>query len=105
MITKNNRKIRTSGILGIAAGFLLCAVIMFKAMPLLMIVTRQSKLGFNETVAALEKRIFKHGWVVSGSKPIDMNKSMAKHKVTFKPHVRLVKLCKPEYVKSVLTTA
>jgi uncharacterized protein (DUF302 family) len=29
---------------------------------------------------------------------------MAKHGVEFDPRVKLVKLCKPEYVKSVLTT-
>jgi uncharacterized protein (DUF302 family) len=35
---------------------------------------------------------------------MDMNKSMAKHDVAFGPRVKLVKLCKPEYAKSVLTT-
>ena len=45
-----------------------------------------------------------HGWFVSGGEPIDMNKSMAKHGVIFKPRVKLVKLCKAEYAKSVLTT-
>ena len=33
-----------------------------------------------------------------------MNKSMAKHGVTIKPRVKLVKLCNAEYAKSVLTT-
>jgi len=33
-----------------------------------------------------------------------MNKAMAKHGVTFKPRVKLVKLCKADYAKSVLTT-
>jgi len=69
-----------------------------------MVVTRECKLGFDETVAALEKRIPEHGWVISGDQPIDMNKSMAKHDVTFKPRVKLVKLCEAEYAKSVLTT-
>ena len=86
-------------------GFVLCGITVFAAMPSLMIVARQSKLGFDETVAALEKRIPKCGWATSGSRPIDMNKPMAEHEVTFEPHVRLVKLCKPEYAESVLTTA
>lgn len=79
-----------------AIGFVLCGVVVFTAMPSLMIVTRECKLGFDETVAALEKRIPEYGWAVSGGQPIDMNKSMAKHEVAFKPRVKLVKLCKAE---------
>jgi len=55
-----------------------------------------------ETVAALEKSVQDHGWVVSTV--INMNKSMAKHGVEFGPRVKVVKLCNPEYAKSVLTT-
>jgi uncharacterized protein (DUF302 family) len=101
---KSNRKIWTLGILGVVIGFLLCGIIMFTAMPSMMIITKECKLGFDETVAALEKRIPEHGWVISGDKPMDMNKSMAKHGVTFEPRVKLIKLCKAEYAKSVLTT-
>jgi len=79
MTTKSNRKIWISGIVGLVIGFMLCGITVFGAMPSLMIVTRESKLGFDETVAALEKRIPEHGWVVSGGKPIDMNKAMAEH--------------------------
>ena len=105
MTTKSNRKIWISGTVGLVVGFLLCGITVFVAMPSLMIVTRESKLGFDETVAALEKRIPEHGWVVSGGRAIDMNKAMADHGgVTFKPRVKLVKLCKAEYAKSVLTT-
>jgi len=103
--TKSNRKIWISGVAGLVIGFLLCGLTMFKAMPSLMIVTRESKLGFDETVAALEKRIPEQGWVISGGKPMDLNKSMAKHGgVKFEPRVKLVKLCNAEYAKSVLTT-
>ena len=104
MTTKSNRKIWAPGIVGVVIGFVLCGIIMFTAMPSMMIVTRECKLGFDETVAALEKRIPEHGWVVSGGEPIDMNKAMAKNGVTFKPRVKLVKLCNAEYAKSVLTT-
>ena len=93
-----------SGIAGLVVGFVLCGAVVFAAMPSLMIVTTESKLGFDQTVAALEKRIPEHGWVMSGGQPIDMNKSMAKHGVNFEPRVKLMKLCKAEYAKSVLTT-
>jgi len=102
--TRSHRNIWISGLGGLAVGFVLCGVIVVTAMPSMMIVTAESTLGFDETVAALEKRIPEHGWVIPGEKPIDMNKSMAKHGVTFEPRVKLVKLCKAEYAKSVLTT-
>jgi uncharacterized protein (DUF302 family) len=102
--TKRSRKTWISGIIGLVTGFLLCGIIVFTVMPSLMIVTSESKLGFDETVAALEKRIAEQGWVISGGQPMDMNKSMVKHGVTFEPRVKLVKLCKPEYAKNVLTT-
>jgi uncharacterized protein (DUF302 family) len=104
MPTKSNRKIWVAGAIGAIIGFVLCGILVFTAMPSLMIVTRECKLGFDETVAALEKRIPEHGWIVSGGQPIDMNKSMAEHGVTFKPRVKLVKLCNAEYAKSVLTS-
>jgi len=105
LTAKSNRKTWIAGIVGVMVGFLLCGITVFGAMPSLMIVTRESKLGFDETVAALEKRIPEHGWVVSGGRAIDMNKAMAEHGgVSFKPRVKLVKLCEAEYAKSVLTT-
>jgi len=104
LTAKSNRKIWVAGVVGATIGFVLSGIVVFTAMPSLMIVTWESKLGFDETIAALQKRIPEHGWVISGDQPIDMNKSMTKHGVTFKPHVKLVKLCKAEYAKSVLTT-
>jgi uncharacterized protein (DUF302 family) len=104
MTTKSNRRIWTPGIVGVVIGFVICCIAMFTLMPSMMIVTKESKLGFDETVAALEKRIPEQGWVISGGQPIDMNKAMAKNGVTFKPRVKLVKLCKAEYAKSVLTS-
>ncbi len=89
-------------LVGVVSGAVLCGVAMVSAMPKMMIVTQESRLGFDETVAALEEAIPAHGWVISTVG--DMNQSMARHGVEFGPRVKLVKLCKPEYAKSVLTT-
>ena len=102
--TKSHRNIWIMGLAGLVIGFVLCGVVVFTVMPSLMIVTAESTLGFDETVAALEKRIPEQGWVIPGEKPIDTNKSMAKQGVTFEPRVKLVKLCKAEYAKNVLST-
>jgi uncharacterized protein (DUF302 family) len=90
------------GLAGVLVGAGLCGLVLGAVMPSMMIVTHESGLGFDETVAALEKSIEGQGWVVS--RVMDMNASMAKHGVEFDPRVKLVKLCKPEYAKSVLTT-
>lgn len=90
------------GLLGMVLGAVLCGVAVVAAMPKMMIVTQESGLGFDETVAALQEAIPARGWVVSTVS--DMNQSMAQHGVEFGPRVKLVKLCKPEYAKSVLTT-
>ena len=89
-------------LVGLVAGVALTGVAVVTAMPKMMIVTQESRLGFDETVAALEQAIPAQGWVVSTVS--DMNKSMAKQGVEFGQRVKLVKLCKPEYAKSVLTT-
>ena len=89
-------------VIGLVVGAILAGGAIVTAMPKMMIVTQESRLGFDETVAALEKAIPANGWVVSTVS--DMNKSMAKHGVEFAPRVKLVKLCKPEYAQSVLTT-
>ena len=102
--SSGNKKTWQAGLIGCVIGFVLCGIVMFTAMPSMMIVTKECKLGFDETVAALEKQIPAHGWVIPGGKPIDMNKAMAKHGVVFKPRVTLVKLCKAEYAKSVLAS-
>jgi len=89
---------------GVVIGMILCAVLVFSLIPSMMIVTKECKQGFDETVAELTKRIPEQGWVISGGKPMDMNAAMAKNGVEFKPRVKLIKLCKAEYAKSVLTT-
>ncbi len=103
---EHQRKAKSNFWLGILGGFvagvIVCGAGMFALMPSLMIVTKESSLGYDDTVASLEQNIEENGWVVS--RVMDMNKSMAKHGVEFEPRVTLVKLCKAEYAKSVLTT-
>jgi uncharacterized protein (DUF302 family) len=100
--SKSNIKIWSSGLIGLVIGFLLCGIIMFTVMPSMMIVTKKSKLGFDETVETLQKRISENGWQVS--RVMSMNKSISKHGYELKPKVTLIKLCHPEYARDILTT-
>jgi uncharacterized protein (DUF302 family) len=103
-ITKKTGRynIVVSVIVSFITGAILCSLIIFSVIPSLMIVTKESSFGFDETVAALDKSIVENGWFVSTV--MDMNKSMAKHGVEFTPRVKLIKLCKPDYAKSVLAS-
>jgi len=87
---------------GIIAGAFLSGAILVTAMPSMMIITKESRLPFDETVESLKKRIKEKGWSVSSV--IDLNKSLAKHNVSFSPRITQIKLCRPEYAESVLTT-
>ncbi len=100
--SSGNKKTWQAGLIGGAIGFVLCGIVMFLVMPSMMIVTKESKLGFDETVAQLQKRIVDQGWSVKGIK--DISQQINSAGFDFKPRVKLIKLCKAEYAKSVLTT-
>jgi len=88
------------GLAGLVVGVLLAAVVTVVAMRRMMIVEYESAKGLDETVAAIEGAIKQNGWASPGT--VDMNASMAKHGVQFKPGVKLVKLCKADYAAKVL---
>ncbi len=90
-------------LLGTALGVVITLLLVVVGMRALMIVERESPLGFDDTVARLEQSIRDQGWTVVASK--SLNKSMAKHGVVFEPKVRLIQLCKASYAAEVLQDA
>jgi uncharacterized Tic20 family protein len=54
---RTHRLCLLSALIGLVAGVLLTGAAVVWAMPKMMIVTQESELGFDETVAALEKVI------------------------------------------------
>jgi len=91
-----------AGIVGVLIGVSLTLLYILLTMPSVMLVTHESSLDYDATIEALRERIEGAGWVVSGVK--DMNESLAKEGVDFKPRVTLVSLCHPDYAESILTT-
>ena len=86
---------------GILLGMLLTAVVVWRVMPGMMIVTHESKLAFDETVTALESSIgSSSGWVVQGVN--DMGASLKKQGRNFDHRVKSIKLCNPIYAERVL---
>jgi len=88
------------GALVLGAGVSLVAMV--RMLPGRMILVRPSRLGFDETVAALEQGLVEEGWASPGT--LDLNQSMAKRGVVFKPRVKVVQLCNARYASSVLGT-
>ena len=62
---------------GFILGMLATGIMVRLAMPRKMIVVKQSRLGFDETVTAVEKAIPQHGWNFVGT--TDMRDSLAQH--------------------------
>ena len=89
-------------ITGIAIGAILCIILIVSIMPSMMIVTKESKLGFDETVAAVRQRITENGWSMKGVS--DISHEINKAGYEFKPKVTIIKLCKAEYAQVVLST-
>ena len=98
----SSKKLWIYSIAGMATGIILCAILMISIMPSMMIVTNESKLGFNETVATVKERITEQGWSIKGVSEISQEINKAGY--NFKPRVTLIKLCKAEYAKDVLST-
>lgn len=51
-------------VFGIIIGFVFCAVIIWKVMPNMMIINKQSKLSFEDTVEEIQKLAKGAGWSV-----------------------------------------
>lgn len=100
--SRKGKAIAASMVVGFLAGVVITGVVGWTAMPGMMIVTEQSRLGFDETVSALGKAITDRGWISPGT--TDMQASLAKHGQEFPHRVKIIKLCHPQYASDILTS-
>ena len=99
---KKNQKVWIYGIIGLVAGIVLSVLLIAAIMPKMMIVTRESNFGFDDTVSIIQQNITKEGWSVKGVS--DVTHEINKAGYEFKPNIKIIKLCKAQYAKEVLTT-
>jgi len=89
---------------GIAVGFLvgvvLFGVIAWTVAPKMMMIESYSKLGFDETVQAIQDNAAAQNWVVPNVLRLD--KSLAKDGYEVQP-VAVIELCNPELAQQVLS--
>lgn len=93
---------KSSLLVGAIIGFLLMGVIVWLAMPPMMINVHKSPYGFDETVAALEKAVTaQNGWKVA--KTFDIQQNIIEAGYPNMTRVKIVTLCNPHYAKRILT--
>jgi len=96
-------KVNWIGLLtGFVFGVLLTLLIIYLTMPGMMILEQKSAKTLEETVAAIQEAVLEQGWTVQSV--VNMNASLAKHGHPFDRQVRVIKICQPEYAKSILTS-
>ena len=99
--TRNWRAIFSWVVAGTLLGAVLTGLAVWTFMPGMMLNVGESKLPFDETVAAIQKAVERQGWVLSATN--DMRKSLVKHGRAFDRQVKVIQLCHPDYAKRVLT--
>jgi len=100
--SRKGKAVAIATVAGLLAGVVVTSIIGWTAMPEMMIVTEQSRLGFDETVSALVQAIGGQGWISPGT--TDMQASLAKHGQEFPHRVKIITLCHPQYAADVLST-
>ena len=89
-------------LIGAILGFLLMGIIVWMAMPPMMINVHKSPYGFDETVVAVEKAVASQkGWKVT--KVFDIQKNITDAGYQGMTRVKIVALCNPHYAKRILS--
>lgn len=87
-------------LLSFVAGLIVAFLVVWLSMPSQMIVVSNSRYDFDTTISKLEESLVSQGWASPGT--MDMNAALSKKGVELPFRVKIVKLCQPEYAKSVL---
>ncbi|WP_319272273.1 DUF302 domain-containing protein [uncultured Draconibacterium sp.] len=86
---------------GLIVGILLTIIMIVVILPKQMFVVNESKLGFDETVAAIEQSAKDNDW--SMPHLYDLQATMKKHGFEVKP-VKVFSLCKPDHAYQILSS-
>ncbi|VGO22233.1 DUF302 domain-containing protein [Pontiella sulfatireligans] len=86
--------------IGIFAGAMLLGIILFTAMPKMMLIEKASPYGHDETVQRIESAVTNGGWEIS--RTMNMQKSLAKLGQEI-GRVTVVKICEPNHAAAILT--
>jgi len=82
------------------AGVILAGIVFWTMMPKMMLTVNESKLGFEETVAAISESAIERGWLVP--KIYDIQKSLYNKGYEDMTKVKIISLCHPHHAYSIL---
>jgi uncharacterized protein (DUF302 family) len=89
-----------SFVTGVLAGIGVTAVAAFKLMPKMMLMDQISRLGFEETVTAIEEAAVDRGWKVP--KTYDIQKTLQGAGHADMTRVKIISICQPDHAYNVL---
>jgi uncharacterized protein (DUF302 family) len=85
---------------GLILGIALTGFIIAFSMPRMMLTVHESRLGFDETVAAIENAAIEQGW--KAPKIYDIQKSLVDAGHTEMGRLKIVSLCQPDHSYEIL---
>ncbi len=88
-------------LLGLVVGVILTAVAVLVFMPKLMIPVHESKMGVDETVAAIEKSALDSGWLVP--KIYNIQQTLANNGHPDMSELKILSICQPDHAYNILT--
>lgn len=86
-------------LIGLVVGVLLTGIVAWRVAPGMMMIESHSKLGFDETVQAIQDNAAAQDWIVPNVMRLD--KSVAKHGFDVRP-VAVIELCRPDLAATIL---
>ena len=85
---------------GLVIGLIVMGVAVWTLMPGMMITVHESKLGFEETVSAINESAIERGWTVP--KIYDIQASLKKAGHEDMTRVKILSICQPDHAYSIL---
>ena len=85
---------------GLVIGLIVMGIAVWTLMPGMMITVHESKLGFEETVSAINESAIERGWTVP--KIYDIQASLKKAGQEDMTRVKILSICQPDHAYSIL---
>lgn len=92
-------KVFFSGLSGLIAGVIATLFILYYAAPRILFIERESRLGYNESIAAIHDAAKAEGWIIPKQYKLDVSLSAAGYEVL---PVSVIELCKPAHAHKIL---
>lgn len=95
-----NMKVFLSGLTGLVLGSVVTLIILYLAAPSVLFIERESRLGYSETIAAIEESSRAEGWIIPKQYKLDVSLSRAGYEIL---PVSVIELCKPDHAYRILS--